>query len=253
MWRYLVFGYRLYHIVGLPTMLDFKYHAYVPDQYRHGIRSAVLHKAFSSDNIGRKIGAYFISEDRLAHGNSANRDCCMTEPDHAKHSNDYTPHAEMLLISNLARRGVRTEGGTLYTTLSPCSACASSIVAAGIERVVVGGDTPYGKDNPTWKSILNGHKILVDNQVEYLDFTLSLNVGKSLQHIHDSLALPYSERFGEFEAYDLVDDEISVLQGLTQVRIDNPEGLEILLSDKGAWYLSNHVKTREIFQQCLTS
>lgn len=45
-------------------------------------------------------------------------------------------HAEMNLLSNCARIGVRTEGCTLYVTHHPCAACARSIIQSGIERVV---------------------------------------------------------------------------------------------------------------------
>ena len=51
------------------------------------------------------------------------------------------PHAE---IEALSRKGVRTQGATLYVTLDPCchqgrtGPCTDAILAAGIRRVVVG-------------------------------------------------------------------------------------------------------------------
>lgn len=45
-------------------------------------------------------------------------------------------HAEMAAISDAARRGVPTQGTTLYCTTFPCHECARHIVAAGVERVV---------------------------------------------------------------------------------------------------------------------
>ena len=47
-----------------------------------------------------------------------------------------TLHAEVNAILFAARKGISTEWATLYTTLSPCLACAKVIVTAGIVRVV---------------------------------------------------------------------------------------------------------------------
>ncbi len=52
-------------------------------------------------------------------------------------------HAEMLAITDAARRGVSIEGCTLYTTTYPCHGCARHIVASGISSVVY--VEPYAK------------------------------------------------------------------------------------------------------------
>lgn len=44
-------------------------------------------------------------------------------------------HAEANAIAFAARHGVSTEGATLYTTLTPCLACAMLIINAGITEV----------------------------------------------------------------------------------------------------------------------
>ncbi|CAM4147541.1 dCMP deaminase [Pedobacter westerhofensis] len=44
-------------------------------------------------------------------------------------------HAEENAILYAARKGSRLEGGTLYTTLSPCIACARLILSSGIKVV----------------------------------------------------------------------------------------------------------------------
>lgn len=49
-----------------------------------------------------------------------------------------TLHAEANAIAYAARNGVKTDGGTLYTTLSPCVPCAKILISAGIRRVVYG-------------------------------------------------------------------------------------------------------------------
>lgn len=45
-------------------------------------------------------------------------------------------HAEANAIAQAARAGIAIEGGTLYTTLSPCFTCVKLIASAGIKRVV---------------------------------------------------------------------------------------------------------------------
>lgn len=45
-------------------------------------------------------------------------------------------HAEANALAYSARHGVMVQGATLYTTLSPCHACAQMIIAAGLKRVV---------------------------------------------------------------------------------------------------------------------
>lgn len=44
-------------------------------------------------------------------------------------------HAEANVIAFCAKYGLKTNGATLYTTLSPCYVCAQLIINAGITRV----------------------------------------------------------------------------------------------------------------------
>lgn len=44
-------------------------------------------------------------------------------------------HAEANVIAFCAKYGLKTNGATLYTTLSPCYPCAQLIINAGITRV----------------------------------------------------------------------------------------------------------------------
>lgn len=53
----------------------------------------------------------------------------------------YASHAEANLIAFAAREGIRTKGCTVYVTHHPCSACARTLIQAGIECVVVGSGT----------------------------------------------------------------------------------------------------------------
>ncbi len=45
-------------------------------------------------------------------------------------------HAEMNALLQGARHGVTMEGGTVYTTHTPCSLCAKMVINTGIRRVV---------------------------------------------------------------------------------------------------------------------
>jgi dCMP deaminase len=50
-------------------------------------------------------------------------------------------HGEMNAMLQGARHGIRLEGGTLYSTLVPCSLCSKMLINTGIVRVVA--VTPY--------------------------------------------------------------------------------------------------------------
>jgi dCMP deaminase len=56
-------------------------------------------------------------------------------------------HAEQNAILYAVKNGARLEGATLYTTLSPCIACARLIFSAGITRVY------YNKSYAQYKGI----------------------------------------------------------------------------------------------------
>lgn len=47
-----------------------------------------------------------------------------------------TVHAEVNCICFAAKHGIKTEGSTLYLTLSPCLDCAKVIINAGIKKVI---------------------------------------------------------------------------------------------------------------------
>ncbi|MHC4591170.1 MAG: deoxycytidylate deaminase [Planctomycetota bacterium] len=51
-------------------------------------------------------------------------------------------HAEMNAFLQGARHGIPMEGGTVYTTLAPCSLCAKMIINVGIKRVVAALNYP---------------------------------------------------------------------------------------------------------------
>ena len=51
-------------------------------------------------------------------------------------------HAEQNALLQAARIGVACEGGTIYVTCQPCSACAKMVINAGVQRVIYEGDYP---------------------------------------------------------------------------------------------------------------
>lgn len=53
----------------------------------------------------------------------------------------YASHAEANLVAFAAREGIRTAGCTVYVTHHPCSACARTLIQAGVRAVIVGPGT----------------------------------------------------------------------------------------------------------------
>ena len=51
-------------------------------------------------------------------------------------TSEFVLHAEQNLISYCARKGIPTEGTTLYITHSPCKTCSKLIAAVGIISVI---------------------------------------------------------------------------------------------------------------------
>lgn len=50
----------------------------------------------------------------------------------------YASHAEANLVAFAAREGIRTKGCTVYVTHFPCSACARTLIQAGVVKIVAG-------------------------------------------------------------------------------------------------------------------
>jgi dCMP deaminase len=73
----------------------------------------------------------------LPKGTMLHRDGTWHLPDCTKVTGCLTAiHAEANAIAYAARNGVALEGSTLYTSLTPCRACAQLIVQAGIREVL---------------------------------------------------------------------------------------------------------------------
>lgn len=66
--------------------------------------------------------------------------CSGTAPSGASLEECICVHAEQNAICQAAYHGIRTQGATIYVTLSPCLTCCKLIINAGIREVVYGDD-----------------------------------------------------------------------------------------------------------------
>lgn len=58
------------------------------------------------------------------------------DENHDKYDFCRASHAEANLMAQAARKGIRVEGATLYSTLMPCYTCTKLLAVAGIKEVV---------------------------------------------------------------------------------------------------------------------
>lgn len=75
-------------------------------------------------------------------------------------------HAEARMIAEAARKGIPLEGSDLFITAFPCPPCAKSVAAAGIRRCYFASGY----------SILDGERILKDNDVEIIHVQIPGNI-----------------------------------------------------------------------------
>ena len=89
----------------------------------------------------------------------------------------YTVHAEVNAILNAAKNGSPTNGSSLYVTFPPCVSCATSVVQAGVSRVIC----PCISTAPDrWKKSFElGQSILTEARIKVLPFTPPDHVRKS--------------------------------------------------------------------------
>ena len=101
--------------------------------------------ALRSHCVKAQVGAVLARDTRIIsigyNGPPAGTHNCDEEwPEHgcardSKGSCSLALHAEQNAILYAVKNGARLEGATLYTTLSPCIACARLIFSAGIKQV----------------------------------------------------------------------------------------------------------------------
>jgi len=80
----------------------------------------------------------------------------------------YAVHTEINILTDLAKRCISPEGGTLYITTYTCNWCAKAMISAGIKTIIYLNDYP----DDFAKELLNTAKIEV---IKYSDLIGGLN------------------------------------------------------------------------------
>lgn len=62
----------------------------------------------------------------------------------------FVEHAERNLIYEAARRGISTQGLTVFCPYFACADCARALIQSGV-RKVIGHDAPFHKAHPGWE------------------------------------------------------------------------------------------------------
>lgn len=99
-----------------------------------------------------KVGAILVKDGRIIstgfNGQPMGFDnCCeYTDENGILVTKPTVIHAEANCIYFCAKNGIKTDGTTLYITLSPCKNCALAIIQAGIKKVYY--DELYRDDSP---------------------------------------------------------------------------------------------------------
>jgi dCMP deaminase len=84
---------------------------------------------------------------------------------------DYVEHAERAAIYECARRGLSTEGATMYAAWAACADCARAIALSGI-TTLVRHEPAHMPDHDRWlESITVGDQILTESGVEIISYT----------------------------------------------------------------------------------
>ena len=111
----------------------------------------------------------------------------------------YSSHAERNLISFASRRGISTEGLTVYATHFPCSGCANALVQAGISCVIVGHGQYVSADG----DVDHAKRILEECNVQIVEHKGSEDYERA-DAITRALLLPIKDIQGESVYYHAV-------------------------------------------------
>ena len=127
-----------------------------------------------SKDPSRHIGAVAIGENRQVLATGYNGFPQGISDNLERYSNRdtklaFTVHAEVNAILNAAKSGAETRMSTLYVTFPPCVRCATSIIQAGITRLVC-PDLEFSPER--WRSSFEEGQMLLKEAellVEYFD------------------------------------------------------------------------------------
>lgn len=131
---------------------------------RNAVNMATLSYA-----IRKKVGCILVTPENLQIGSyngqpsgwDNNCEHHISYTDELK-TKDTVIHAELNAILHAARQGVSVKDSTVYTTLSPCSACSAMIAQAGIKRVVY--EEEYRDTSGI--NLLKAHGIIVEQLID---------------------------------------------------------------------------------------
>lgn len=111
------------------------------DLTRDLLREAYIHAREYSDDLQTQNGSLLLSKSGSIIALGANHFpqgvFVNNERQERANKKPYMEHAERDVIYACGRKGVSTEGSTMYCPWAACTDCARAIIAAGIERVVV--------------------------------------------------------------------------------------------------------------------
>ena len=121
-----------------------------------------------SKDPGTKVGAVLVNDRRIIatgyNGFPQGIKDLVERYENRETKLSLTVHAEANAILNAAKNGATTAGTTLYTTFPPCVHCATSIVQAGIWRIV---SPPIASAPLRWhQSFSMGRDVLREGGVE---------------------------------------------------------------------------------------
>lgn len=115
------------------------------EKYNKYFMDVAIRTAENSYAIRAKVGSVLVKDYRIVatgwNGTPAGSDNCCEEfkvgDDMQMHTvtKPNVIHSEANIIYFCAKHGIKTDGTTLYITLSPCATCALAIIQAGIKKV----------------------------------------------------------------------------------------------------------------------
>lgn len=99
-------------------------------------KEAALLISRRSSCLKQQVGAILVNDGRIiAQGYNGVLPGIDPNEGMDEEGNTHTVHAEANIIAFCAKKGIKTEGATMYITLSPCEKCAELIIQAGIFQV----------------------------------------------------------------------------------------------------------------------